>query len=136
MQTFIPLVFVGASLYLLYKLFEKIVFDKRKGIFWKGYKQPSRLEKSESVSNSIRLDQIYAIQLITEFIDDSDSNFYSYELNLILENGERLGVIDHGNQDRIRDNAFTLGKFLAVPVWEHEEQSERSSFLSFFGLKL
>jgi len=136
MQTFIPMVFIGASFYLLYKLTEKIVFDKRAGIYWKGHKRPSRLAKIASVKNSIRLDQIHAIQLITELVDGNDSNYYSFELNLVLKNGDRMGVVDHGNQDRIRDNAVTLSKFLNVPIWEREERSERNSFFSIFGMKI
>ena len=42
----------------------------------------------------------------------------SYELNLVLQDGERLNVVDHGSFDVLREDAAKLGEFLGVPVWD------------------
>ena len=41
-----------------------------------------------------------------------------YELNLVLNSGERLNVVSHGDPKRIREDASTLGEFLEKPVWD------------------
>jgi hypothetical protein len=42
----------------------------------------------------------------------------SYELNLVLKDGRRINVVDHGGADKIRTDAATLADFLGVPVWK------------------
>jgi len=124
----IPVLFAGFSIHLIYKLGEKIVFDKKRGIYWKGHKKPGRLTADNTNAKYTRFDEIHAIQLLTELCDGGkSSDFYSFELNLVLKNGKRLSVIDHGNKKRIRSNCDTLAKFLSVPVWEYKEVSERSA---------
>ncbi len=46
------------------------------------------------------------------------SSYYSYELNLVLDDGSRINVVDHGNLDRLRGDAQTLSRFLDKPVWD------------------
>ena len=46
------------------------------------------------------------------------SAYYSYEMNLVLNDGKRLNVVDHGNQAKLREDAQTLATFLNVPVWD------------------
>ena len=43
---------------------------------------------------------------------------YNYELNLVLKDGERINVVDHGNLKKIQDDANTLSNFLGKPVWD------------------
>ncbi len=47
---------------------------------------------------------------------DDRCHYYSYELNLVLQNGTRVNVIDHGNRERILADAQTLAAFLGVSV--------------------
>ena len=63
------------------------------------------------------LEKIHALQLI---FNASSQRFYgfSYELNLVLEAGKRINVIDHGNLDRLREDADTLAAFLDKPIWD------------------
>ncbi len=39
-----------------------------------------------------------------------------YELNLILKDGSRLNVVDHGNRDALQGDARTLAEFLDVDL--------------------
>ena len=94
----------------IYKRFNKpIVFDRGEGLFWKGKK-----------TDSINLENIHAIQLIRECVagDSESPSFYSYELNLVLDDGERRNVIDQGGQGRVVKYAEQLGQFLDVRVWD------------------
>ena len=78
-------------------------------MFWKGKK-----------TDSINLENIHAIQLIRECVagDSESPSFYSYELNLVLDDGERRNVIDQGGQGRVVKYAEQLGQFLDVRVWD------------------
>ena len=45
----------------------------------------------------------------------------SYELNVVLQDGSRRNVVDHGNLDALRADARELAMFLVVPLWDATE---------------
>lgn len=106
--------------FLFYFFISKpIVFDKKQGYFWKGRKAPSQVFNIEKIKNATRLNEIHAIQLISEVIPKEDNLTYaSHEINLVLRGGKRLNVIDHGRHDIILSDAKILSNFLNVPVWD------------------
>ncbi len=95
-----------------------IVFDKGSGYFWKGRKGPQDVLEVSSLKKCAQLGQIHAIQLVSEYVRSGKSSFYSYELNLVLEDARRLTVIDHGNLKRLREDAGKLSEFLGKPIWD------------------
>lgn len=95
-----------------------IVFDKRNKSFWKGRKSPNRVYDKKELKVFTKLENIHAIQLISEYISGNKSSYYSYELNLVLKDAGRINVIDHGSEGAIRNNAQILSRFLDVPVWD------------------
>jgi hypothetical protein len=95
-----------------------IVFDKREGYFWKGRKDPAELFDKTSLKNLAKLDEIHALQLIAEYCRGNKSSFYSYELNLVLQDGQRINVVDHGNPAKLQEDAATLSAFLKKPIWD------------------
>lgn len=112
------LVFFAAGAYMLYTTSKPVVFDKLNGFFWKGWKEPDAVMLDDSGSNSTRLRNIHAIQVIREYVRSDKKSYYSYEINLILKDAERINVVDHGNRKRIMSDADRLGTFLGVPVWK------------------
>lgn len=97
-----------------------IRFDKNKGLFIKG-----RLTKGEPKgTNSIRLDQIHALQVLARLVRDYDTNthmdqsYISYELILVLHDATRKSVLRHGNRGLMLDDAETIANFLGVSVWD------------------
>jgi len=110
------LVFAMVGGFLLYFGTAPIVFDKTHGAFWKGRKSPN--EYRQDIKHFAELDKIHSLQLISEYVRSNKHSYYSYELNLVLEDGQRLNVIDHGKLDRIREDAQTLSVFLNKPVWD------------------
>jgi hypothetical protein len=109
-------VIVGGLLY--YFGTSPIVFDKQRGYFWKGRKSPQDVYDKASIKKIASLGDIHAIQLVSEYIRGSKSSYYSYELNLVLKDGKRITVIDHGNLNRLREDAKKLSEFLGKPVWD------------------
>ena len=75
------------------------------------------------------LDEVVAIQLLTERIKSSDrsvsssskTSFTSLELNLVKRSGKRIPVIDHSNLNTLRDDAESLSDFLGVPLWDRPD---------------
>ena len=98
------------------------VFDKITGLFYKGRKAPKHELLGQSRPNAedkaVQLHKIHALQLISEFCRSSKHSYYSYELNLVLDDGERINVIDHADHSRIRQDANTLSNFLGKPLWD------------------
>jgi hypothetical protein len=79
---------------------------------------PTPMELIERGDSSAPLSSIHALQLLSEFVSGSKNSYYSYELNLVLDNGSRINVVDHGNLERLRADASTLSQFLDKPVWD------------------
>jgi hypothetical protein len=112
-------VFAAVGTFMLYFFTKPIVFDKNSGFFWKGRLSPEKLNFSyDNIKNCTPLERIYAFQIISEYCHSDKSSYYSYELNLVLKDGSRLNVVDHGNAAAIRKDAELLGEFLGIPVWD------------------
>jgi hypothetical protein len=115
---FAGLIFVGVGGGILYFGLAPIVFDKRRGEYWKGRTAPYEAANRDSLKHYAELDGIRALQIIKERCTSKNSSYYSYELNLVLEDGSRLNVVDHGNLERLREDAERLSAFLGKPVWD------------------
>ncbi len=114
----IGLVFMVIGSCLTYFGTNPIVFDTMSGYFWKGRKDPERVFDINKLKHCVRLKEIHALQLLSEYCSGNKSSYYSYELNLILEDGSRLNVVDHGNINKLRKDAAKLSTFLGKPVWD------------------
>ncbi|MFY0674104.1 MAG: hypothetical protein JXQ87_11895 [Bacteroidia bacterium] len=112
----VVLVMVGFSVYSLVVNLKPRVFSPMNGIYYKG----KRPKGGDTVSdkNYALLADIYALQIIRERVSSGKSSFTSYELNLVLKNGDRLNVVDHGKLKSIREESKQLADFLQVPVWD------------------
>lgn len=97
-----------------------IVFDKQRGEYWKGRGAPAEAANRHQIKERLELDRIHALQLIFKFCGGDDS-YYSYELNLVLDDATRLNVVDHGNREELRKDAEELAKFLGRPLWDATE---------------
>lgn len=113
-------IFFGAG-FLMWRHFSRgYVFDKRAGRYFKGKQAES--SRAPSDENQGRLQDIHALQMLTERVTSNSKNggsssYNSYEINLVLKNGARLNVMDHGNKTDIEDNAKEIAVFLGVPIW-------------------
>lgn len=117
-----PLVFgavfaaVGAG--ILYFATAPVVFDKRQGAFWRGRTAPNETYHRASLKHYAPLGDIHALQIIKERVTGDKSSYDSFELNLVLADGRRLNVTDHGDYTTLRRNAETLAGFLERPLWD------------------
>jgi hypothetical protein len=102
--------FVGIGGAFYWFMTRPIGFDRAAGRFWKRQEE-------------VPLDWIHAIQLICESRKGSwgsgESGFDSCEINLVLKDGSRINVVDHGNLGRIRQDSRQLGEFLGVGLGLH-----------------
>jgi hypothetical protein len=111
------LIFTFTGIYMTFYLFKPRVFDKQIGYYYKKY---SFKPNSKNLKNQLRLSTIVALQIIGETIRDEDGSYGSFELNLVLEDGTRRNVVDHGNLKSIIDDAHVLSEFLDIPIWHAE----------------
>lgn len=117
-------IFTSVGSYLAYQYLQPIVFDKTKGFFWKGWKEPEMYGR-DNPKGATRLSEIHALQILSEYIRSDNSSYYSYELNLILRDGNRVNVIDHGKLDQMRKDAAELSSFLGKPLWDLTDHLNR-----------
>lgn len=109
--------FGGAGLAMLL-MSKPFTFDKLRGVFYrgKGYgSNPTGKKKTQGL-----LTEIHAIQLISERVHSSKNNYTSYECNLVLKDGSRVNVLDHGRGKDVKNDAKRIALFLDVPIWQAE----------------
>lgn len=113
-------IFTLTGLFTLYGALSPIRFDKQTGDFRKGRKAANTMgaHETDAESGLVKLNTIHALQLIKERCRTKNSTYYSYELNLVLESGQRINVVDHGGLNRIPEDANQLSQFLCIPVWD------------------
>jgi len=107
---FVGLVFVGIGAAHLAQDVAPVRFDKRNGRFRRGRARCS-------------LTDIRAIQLLAERGTVAGrytaASFLSYEINLVLADGSRTNVVDHGDDPAtVHRDASRIAEFLSVPVWD------------------
>ena len=104
--TFIPITLSILGCYFIRDLKKyDIIFDKNLGTY-------KKFKKDYLIS------EIHAIQLIREYVRTANSSYYSYQLNLVLHNSERIIVTEKDSLKIIREDAVKLAKFIDVPIWD------------------
>lgn len=117
----IGLVFVLAGALMLKSASKRRVFDLSLGGYWRGSAKLSDPRALTTQTDWVRLQDIKAIQLLREGVTSTSDNgrrrsYWSYEVNLVLTDGRRINVMDHGKQASIRHDAEAIGRLLGVPV--------------------
>lgn len=124
------LLFVFIGFYIRKRMRTAIVFDFQKRLFYRGKLGELKLDgPNEEVIESIPLDEVQAIQVLAEEVESSSNTdlgnsrvnagsmtYTSFELNLVLNNMQRINVIDHGYLKTIKQDAEALSKRLNVPL--------------------
>ena len=106
---------IGAG--MLYSAITPTVFDLSHGYFCRSRKKPELMIDPSKLKTYAPLNRVHALQIIKEYIKTKKSAYYSYELNLVLDDGSRVHVIDHGNHLALLTDAQTLSQFLKKPMW-------------------
>lgn len=114
---FLGLVFASLGWYMFFRQMRPFVFDKQEGFIWKGRK-PAEMRTNETTDKYVRLESVHALQIIAEYMSGKGGGYYSYELNLVLKNGNRINIIDHGCRKKLAEDAEVLAEFLGIPLWD------------------
>jgi hypothetical protein len=61
--------------------------------------------------------RIYAVQFLEKHIDDSESPYNAYELNLVYDSGVRENILNQGNYNKTFRDAVNLSSMLTIPFW-------------------
>ena len=117
----VGLLFAGLGFYLLKKAQQKIAINRAFPAIFKGKIDPADVINPHAVEYFHTLDKLHAIQLLQKYVeshnDGKDNSYFSYELNLVLSDGTRIKVLDHGNIKAMKKQASALAEFLNVPLW-------------------
>lgn len=111
-------VFALAGGFMLRAALTPVVFDLNHGYFCKSRLKPEHTMDPSRIKNHARLSDVYALQLISERCRTKNGSYLSYELNLVLNDGNRINVIDHGNLGEIKRDARMIAELIHKPLWE------------------
>jgi len=108
--------FAGIGATMLYFFSRPAVFDRQLGWYWRGSPALRAPGEIRRLSEATELSNIQALQVLTERVSGK-SSYNSYELNLVLKDGKRINVMDHGHEAALNADAQSLAQLLGVPVW-------------------
>ena len=119
---FVMLLLLAAFLclpaFFTFRARDRLTFDRASGRFWTGTEPAA----DGGPSAARPLDRIAGLQILPKYVRGSGSSarrgYWSYELNLILDDHERVLVTDHGDLEATRRDAELLRRLLDVPVFE------------------
>ncbi|MFK7831660.1 MAG: hypothetical protein AB8B52_00155 [Winogradskyella sp.] len=111
------LIFASAGSFMFYFFYKPRVFDKKSGYYYAAYTFNPRASNKTRKGHSVPLTSIMAIQIIGELVRSDKGAYQSFELNLVLEDGTRKNVVDHGNLKSIISDAEMISTFLDIPIW-------------------
>jgi hypothetical protein len=73
---------------------------------------------NEATAKYVRLELIHALQIVAEYIRGKNGDYHSYELNLVLKNGNRINIVDHSCRKKLTEDVEVLAEFLGIPLWD------------------
>ena len=111
-------VFTTGGGLMYYSGTKPIVFDINRGYFWKSRKSPRQVFDFNQSKGYIKIEIIHALQIISEYCSGDKTSYYSYELNLVLKDGSRVNVVDHGHLKQLRSDTDQLSQIIDKPVWD------------------
>lgn len=97
-----------------------LTLDLAAGVYHRG---PAWRPQALPAGEQGALSSIHAVQVLAAEVTTVDQETRSstpstqFEVNLVLEDGTRLGVLDHGRGDRVMQAARRLSERLDVPLW-------------------
>ena len=94
-----------------------IVFDRSAGYYWRGRRkvQYSDMHRNQKVFS--RIMDIYALQLLSEYIQKDKGSYHSYELNIVFRDGSRKHLLDHSKIEDLKREAEELSSYISRPLW-------------------
>ena len=81
-------------------------------------------------SGVIPMSRVAALQLlkvdINKWVMDPKLVYAAYELNLVLDDGSRVNILDHGNELEMNKDAMLLARRLKCPIWTSDGELDPS----------
>lgn len=98
------------------------VFDAQKGWYWKGPSDPAPTWANRTPKGAVKLADLHALQIIAKTWSGKYDEYTSHELNLILNDGQRINVMDHGDLAALQTQAAAVAALTGKPIWDASDQ--------------
>ena len=106
-----PFIFIGLGIFLFFGLARPSVIDGNRRIFTLG-------------DDSYLFERIRGFQVVSELVGSRRGGIYtSYELNMVLADGSRVNVMDHGDLNAVLRDGRKIADLVGVPLWMREQES-------------
>ena len=112
------LIFALVGGFLLRNALTPTVFDLNHGYFCKSRQKPEQTMDPSRIKHYAQLCDVHALQLISERCSSKNGSYFSYELNLVLNDGTRINVVDHGNLGELKRDALLIAELIQKPLWD------------------
>lgn len=120
---FVVGVFVLIFLISYIGLMKKVEINKPLGSVKKGY----NLKNAKLFCN---LSEVLFIQVVEQLIPQKRNNYFSYEINIVCKDNNRITLTDHADFDYIKKEAQKLKLFLGLPIFTKSKKTSEIIELS------
>lgn len=111
-----PLLIAGIMIFVTKR---QAVFDFNRKCYWRDRRTLRMGENPERMKDYVSFKRIASLQIIRELCHGSKgSTWYSYELNIVCQDGFRYNVVDHGGLEAVREDGRRIADALHVPLNE------------------
>jgi hypothetical protein len=113
---FVVGVFISIFIISYIRVLIKVEIDKSNGSIKKGIS----LKRAKIIG---QISDIEFIQIVEQLIPQKKNQYFSYEINLVLKNRNRISITDHADFEEIKKEAQKLKLFLGVPIFTKSKKS-------------
>jgi hypothetical protein len=94
-----------------------LIFDRGRGLLWRGRRDPDTLPEPARKRRCVPLDSIETVLLVSNFATDGRFDTM-YELHLVLSDGRRMRIAALRNIETARHDASKLARFVSRPIMD------------------
>jgi len=125
----IGLVLFMIGIYLLLRQTKKITLDNHLKAMWQGKENPAKMINPSGIDGYVSLNKLHAVQILKELVENDTSDdesgfstknndYFSYEINLIMNDGKRINIVDNAHKQSINTQAYAIADLFKIPVWD------------------
>ncbi|WOD09028.1 hypothetical protein [Marinomonas sp. GJ51-6] len=105
---------IGAfGIMLIQPFLRRARFDKKLGVF------------ENHKDRNVKLQHIVSLQINNKIIKRKNALSYAcFELNLLTEDGRRINILNHNNEDQLENDGVLLSMFLGVELKDYRREIE------------
>lgn len=91
---------------------------------------PSNPTSLSTETKIVKFGEVYALQIVQKTVHGDETNFKSFELNLVLKDASRWNIMDHGGGEQLLREAQQIAQYLGCKIIVDANLSTQPTMMS------